>query len=254
MKKIYDCFYFFDELDLLEIRFEVLNDVVDYFVLSEANESFAGKPKKLLFKENYDRYAKWHHKIIYNNPPEYMTDNYLFSKALISPNTGNKEDVWLREFYQKESIHYSLSSCQNEDVIFISDLDEIWNPDLLITCEDDIVYRPIQECRPFYLNMSSDLHIDCWTGTRFCNYSTYKKYGPNHIRTEREIAGVKINNGGWHFTWLNKKQNKWEDEHPDNYVRLNNIKNSNIRIDEDSLPTYIINYKEKYKNLWYFQK
>lgn len=251
MRKIYDCFYFFDELDLLEIRFEILNDIVDYFVISEAKESFAGKPKSLLFKENYERYSKWHNKIIYVNPPNYKEDTVLFRKALNSPNTGQKEEVWLREFYQKESIDYALSSCREDDIIFISDLDEIWNPKLSLSITDGVVYRPVQECRPFYFNLKSDQSITKWTGTRFSNYKTYKFFGPNHFRTEREVVGVPISNGGWHFTWLNKKKNKWGDSHPDNHIRLDNLINSSIIKDETSLPEYLIKNKEKWDHLWF---
>lgn len=250
MKKIYDCFYFFDELDLLEIRFEILNNIVDYFVILEATESFAGKPKNLLFKENYGRYAKWHNKIIYNNPPQYKIDPILYKKAWDSPNTGQKEEVWLREFYQKESLDYALSSCRDHDIIFISDLDEIWNPEIKINCEDNIVYRPNQECRPFYLNIKSNQDNSNWTGTRFSNYKTYKKYGPNHFRTEREVNGYSIENGGWHFTWLNRKQNKWGDDHPDNNIRLFNLKSSALIKDENNLPKYLVENKIKWTHLW----
>ena len=50
--KIYDCFLFFNELDLLEIRLNVLNDYVDYFVLVEATQTFTNKDKPLYYKEN----------------------------------------------------------------------------------------------------------------------------------------------------------------------------------------------------------
>jgi len=244
--KIYDCFYFFDELDLLEIRLNILNDVVDYFVISEADETFTGKKKCLLFKENYDRYKKWHHKIIYVNPPNFEANTFLLKKAYESKNTGNKEDVWIREFYQKESIDFALSSCQEDDLIFISDLDEIWNPNINLKNVKDLVYRPVQECRPFYLNLKSNLSIDCWTGTRFSKYKTYKQYGPNHFRTEREVQGIKINDGGWHFTWLNKKPNKFGDNHPDNNIRLQYINSSNLEINDVGLPEYLVNNKSKW--------
>ena len=52
MAKVYDTFLFFNELDLLEIRLNILDDYVDYFVLCEANQTFSGKDKKLYYKEN----------------------------------------------------------------------------------------------------------------------------------------------------------------------------------------------------------
>ena len=56
----YDCFSFFNELDLLEIRLNVLKDAVDKFVLVEAGETHSGKPKPLYFKENEARFAAHH--------------------------------------------------------------------------------------------------------------------------------------------------------------------------------------------------
>jgi len=251
MSKTYDCFSFFDELDLVEIRFEILDSVVDYFVVSEDTVSFAGKEKPLYFKENYDRYEKWHHKIIYVNPPPFKENQEIFKRALNSPNTGLKEEVWLREFYQKESIGLALSSCKEDDVIFISDVDEIWNPEISKAVEPGIVYRPEQECRPFYLNFKSNNDISGWTGTRYSDYATYSNFGPNHFRTEREIKGKLIPNGGWHFTWLSKQANKWNDAHPDNNTRFNNYRDSKVIIEEGSLPSYLKDSKDRWKHLFY---
>jgi beta-1,4-mannosyl-glycoprotein beta-1,4-N-acetylglucosaminyltransferase len=62
--KVYDCFTFFNELDLLEIRLNELNDVVDYFVLVESKRSFQNKPKECHYLNNKDRFEKFNHKII----------------------------------------------------------------------------------------------------------------------------------------------------------------------------------------------
>ncbi len=63
--KIYDCFTFFNELDLLEIRLEELYPYVDYFVLVEANKTFSGKEKRFYFEKNKEKFEKWLNKIIY---------------------------------------------------------------------------------------------------------------------------------------------------------------------------------------------
>jgi len=55
--KVYDCFPFFNELDVLEIRLKELWDVVDVFVLAESNLSHSGKPKEYIFENNKDRFA-----------------------------------------------------------------------------------------------------------------------------------------------------------------------------------------------------
>ena len=59
MKKIYDGFLFFNELDLLEIRLNTLNDVVDYFILVESSVTHAGKSKSFIFEENKDKFTKF---------------------------------------------------------------------------------------------------------------------------------------------------------------------------------------------------
>ena len=62
---IFDTFTFYNELDLLELRLNILGDVVDYFVINEANITFTGKPKPLYYRENKDRFKKWKDKIIH---------------------------------------------------------------------------------------------------------------------------------------------------------------------------------------------
>lgn len=251
---IYDCFYFFDELDLLEIRLNILNDFVDYFVISESNESFNGNKKELYFNQNRNKFKKFENKIIYNLVDDFPNNKEILNKAYNSPNTGNKAHWWIREFYQKELIIKSLQNCVDDDIIFLSDLDEIWNPELLpIEIEDDKVYRPIQKAYPFYLNTKSDQPYSDWTGTRICNFKTFKKYGANHVRTEREITGIPINNGGWHFSWLGQNSSdKWNDNHPDNIIRYNIVKKYNIKIETNELPDYLKLNKEKWKR--YFKE
>ena len=64
MKK-YDIFTFFNELELLEIRLNILNDYVDYFVLIECTETFSGLKKPLYYNENKNMFERWGHKIIH---------------------------------------------------------------------------------------------------------------------------------------------------------------------------------------------
>jgi len=63
--KVFDCFTFFNELDLPELRLKLLDDYVDWFVLTESNLTFSGKDKSYYFEENKNRYAPWLHKIIH---------------------------------------------------------------------------------------------------------------------------------------------------------------------------------------------
>lgn len=62
---VYDCFQFFNELDILKIRLNVMNDVVDKFVISEATETFSGLKKPLYYEENKEMFKEFEDKIIH---------------------------------------------------------------------------------------------------------------------------------------------------------------------------------------------
>ena len=70
MRKVYDCFTFFNELDLLEVRLNELYNSVDYFVIAEANMSHSGRPKEYILEQvkeppyelNVETFLKFYHK------------------------------------------------------------------------------------------------------------------------------------------------------------------------------------------------
>lgn len=112
--KIYDCFQFFNELDLLEIRLNVLNDHVDYFVLTESTVTFSGLNKPLYYQENKDRFEKFNDKIIHvvvEDTPD-----------------GNPFE---RDVFQKNAIIRGLQDCEDDNIILTSDLDEIPDPEIV---------------------------------------------------------------------------------------------------------------------------
>lgn len=118
---IYDCFPFFNELDVLEIRLNVLYDTVDYFVITEADKTHTGRHKEYIFEQNKDRFAKFLDKIIY-----IKVDDFPDLENSETSSDGNK---WLYENYQRDAIMRGLKDCKPDDVIIISDCDEIPNPE-----------------------------------------------------------------------------------------------------------------------------
>lgn len=110
MARVFDCFPFFNELDLLEIRLHELSDVVDRFVLAESTVTFSGKPKPLLFAENRQRYAKFldriEHIVVDDTPA-----------AVRSP--------WDRRMHQSNSLARGLKDMNGDDIVIFSDVDEI---------------------------------------------------------------------------------------------------------------------------------
>lgn len=246
MNKVFDVFSFFNELDLLEIRLNILDDHVDYFVIVESRQTFCGDDKPLYYDENKTRFSKWKSKIIHYIMPDFPMDEEHYKKALVSPNVGDGADNWLREFYQKEAPIRALENiCSDDDIIFLSDLDEIWNPSIEYHIEDGKVYRPIQTAYPYYLNNRSNQDIGCWTGTRIGTFKTLKQYGCNHFRTEREVKSIPILNGGWHFSWTNKDAKYKAFKYNDVQARFEIVSRERTWKDESQLPEYIMKNKDE---------
>jgi len=243
----YDCFYLLNELDLLEIRLNILAPYVDKFVIVEATETFSGVEKELTFDPV--RFAKWKDKIIYCVVDNYPADDEIYEMAFNSPNTGNKEDKWMREFYQKEYLQKALVGLDDDALVFISDIDEIWNPKILPLVGDD-VYKPKQLPYISYLNQRTDEDWTGWTGTIATKYKNIKDGCINHLRTDGMTKFTVIENGGWHFCTLCGREQKHKDWSSDGYDTFSDIvwerRNKNARVDELDLPGYIVYNREKY--------
>src|SRR3989338_9028995 len=154
----YDVFTFLNELDLLEIRLNILYDHVDYFVIIECAETFSGLPKPLYFSENKDRFTQFAPKIIHyvvtdvpiseaelrsrlQNSTIDTLEKEIINNALTSDNLPPDQLHWLKEFYQKESIKKALVNLQDDDICFVGDVDEIWNPAAVIDFTKDDIYK-----------------------------------------------------------------------------------------------------------------
>lgn len=266
--KVYDVFYFFNELDLLEIRLNILDNYVDYFVIIESTESFSGLPHTLCYKENIERFTKWKDKIIYYVVDDFPEDKELLSLAENNSNVGSGEHYWVREFYQKESAKKALNNLNDTDIVFISDCDEIWNPLQLKQLTDftkSEIIRPKQLSYYYYLNNRCS-EINGWTGTIVTKYKVIQDGCINDIRTRNKTKFTEVDNGGWHFGFMGgvkgamKKLTEWQ--HPEYMSWISEIeervkKNIDYRgrkykywTDESDLPEYLLKNKEKYKELF----
>lgn len=115
---IIDGFIFFDELEILEGRLEYLYDVVDKFIIVEADTSYMGRPKPYNFYNNMSRYSKYMDKIIYN---PVRLDPY---KVPFTPVLG--DTLWWRlENHQRMGIGEKLQGFSDDDIIMVSDIDEV---------------------------------------------------------------------------------------------------------------------------------
>lgn len=134
---IFDCFTFFNELDLLELRLNELNEVVDYFVLVEATNTHTGKEKPLYYWENKDRFLPFSSKIIHvvvDDLPAEASKLRLFLDRIYhltldkgSINLAFKREAWNREMFQRNAILRGVLSVspRDSDIVIISDVDEI---------------------------------------------------------------------------------------------------------------------------------
>lgn len=284
--KIYDIFLFFNELELLEIRLNILDKYVDYFVIIESTETFTGLPKKLYFEENKHLFEKWKHKILHyvvkdtpKNEEDLKTrlsikdlnplDREIVICTLNTDNVPDKKEVqWLKEFYQKEATKRILTELNDDDFCYISDLDEIWNPEIIIDYSKDDIYKYRQTAYIYYLNNRSNENWRGWVGTIGTKYKNIKNSSINHIRTPRKNKFTVLWNGGWHFSFqggenkIVKKLEAYSHQEINTSKIKSQIKNTisenrdirgrHIKFwnDESKLPKYLLENKEKYSELF----
>ncbi|MCL2242940.1 MAG: hypothetical protein FWC03_00555 [Treponema sp.] len=261
---VYDCFPFFNELDLLEIRLNILSPVVDKFVLIEADRTFSNEKKIFFFEKNISRYKTFLEKIIHIKITEY---DFEYKSA------------WDMEFYQRNKIHDGIQQCRNEDVIIISDVDEIPNTNEILKYKN-MEYGPGLFCfrqKFFYYFLNYQNIIEKY----FCmaKILTFTEYKSRNC-TPQEIRDVKktgiIKDGGWHFSFLGGyemilyKVKSFAHQEYNNDTFLNNkiITKINkgydifnrknyrfipVKITNKSFPQYIVNNQKKYIHLVYKQ-
>jgi beta-1,4-mannosyl-glycoprotein beta-1,4-N-acetylglucosaminyltransferase len=225
--KIFDCFLFYNELELLELRLNTLNNHVDYFVITEAEVTFSGKSKPLYFAENRELYKKFKEKIIHNvikphsdnfeclapAAGDYFTDRSIsYSHKSGGIPLSELSLDFQREVFQRDSvINGLLGVAQPNDLIMISDVDEIPNPVAIQQVIDSFRSGTIYNfCQKWYMYYFNVLCSEEWFGTRICDFSTLKGRSIDlmryHLENRLEQPGPIVENGGWHFSFLGGEQ------------------------------------------------
>lgn len=186
--KIYDCFLFFNELELLEIRLNEMYDYVDHFVLVECYESFQGNPKSLYYSENKHLFSKYADKIIH-----VIVNDLIPGKS-----------PWPREEFQRNQITRGLKHCSNEDIIIISDMDEIIRGEdverliaNLYAYRLEAVSANLRFYR-WYLNRQSK-ESPFWNGPVVTTAKVLKRNSPEQMRKKRGEMLI-VHDAGWHFS------------------------------------------------------
>jgi len=180
--KIYDCFMFMNELELLELRLMTLNDVVDYFVLIEARQTHSCSPKPLLYDENKENFKEYNDKIIH-----------------IKLETLPFTDSWKNENYNREMLINGIKEAAPDDYIMVSDVDEIPNPvTLKWGIERNFDFFVLQQ-KLFYYFVNCK-QVQLWSGPVIM-----KRKNVTSTQAMRKMRGSQHNllpNGGWHYSYL----------------------------------------------------
>lgn len=205
MPKLYDGFAFFNELDLLDIRLKELYDVVDHFIIVEATRTFQKNPKPLYYLENKDRFKQYADKIIH-----VVVDKYpnFFTKFRVP-------HAWDYDNHQKEFILKGLVNAAPDDVVIVSDVDELPLRSKVLAYKDSPKTCVFEQYFNYYFLNSVCTHSNDAPAKLNRNGFGYWR-GPVMIR-RKNIQSIKktrmmrdldapevtiIENGGWHFSWL----------------------------------------------------
>lgn len=106
--RVFDCFTFYNEMDILELRLAELNDVVDYFVIAEGTETFRGEQKPLNFEKNAHLFQAYLPKIKY---------------IVIDDFPKHSKSAWDREYWSRRALMRGLYKSSPNDVVIVSDVD-----------------------------------------------------------------------------------------------------------------------------------
>lgn len=212
---VWDCFTFFNELDILELRLTELDSVVDRFVIAEATRTFSNEPKPLYFADNRERFARFLPKIVH----------------VVIDDLPAEGDAWDREAFQRNAVARGLGEAAPDDVIMISDVDEIPFPAHIARLTPAAMAGRIWFIECDYYTYKLDLAIiDKWVGLCAVR-AVQKRYLPplqdlrafrarqsrrlpmpinqainvakNVVRIGRPLTHALIEHGGWHFTFVN---------------------------------------------------
>lgn len=248
-ERLVDTFLFFNELDLLEIRLHALAPYVRKFVLAECPITHSGKPKPLFFQENKERFKDF--------PIEH----------LIVPITSGTS--WVLEHYQREYLMKGIEDADPEEIILLSDMDEIPNMKGYEFGKEGAFK---QKMYYYYLNI--------WTGTLWKGTIARKKKNIvklNRVRNRRNGYPTIVFDGGWHFSTLGTTEQiiykiesfahieldkpEFKDRIDDNRKNLQDPYNRGaanwgkrdyrLRLEMPNGPDWLLENKEKFAHLFY---
>ena len=202
---VIDCIPFFNELDILKLRLHILDPLVDRFVIEEATHTFSGLPKDLCFEKNREMFEEFLPKITY----------------LVVDNSPEEISTHERDKFQKNALAKALTDASEEDVLILSDVDEIPNPvvlhELVKRFDPDKIYHLAQRNFYCYLNMEEvsgnllsitgefpGVERRMWLGTKVFAKKNIPESGIIDLReiSPEDPRSVRVADGGWHFGYM----------------------------------------------------
>ena len=191
--KIIDCFTFYNELDLLNYRLNILDDYVDYFILVEATHTHTGHEKKLYYDENKELFEKFKDKIIH-----VIVDDFPCKYPTTTRQVALENEILQRNCIQRGLDKLLLNDI---DVITLSDLDEIPNPELLrqVKTNQREITSSCLKMDMYYYN------LNCksvgWNAAKIISYKEFKSIQSCQYLRETVTDNI-IENGGWHLAYF----------------------------------------------------
>ena len=213
---VYDCFMYFDEDLLVDLRFNILNNYVSKFVITEATYTHNGTKKKLKFDiNNFKRFKnKIEYIVVDNEPP-----NILKINNNDSPEKKGQKLIlngYARDNYQRNRLADGIKKAEENDIIIVSDLDEI--PNLKNINFHNVSNKIIQfKQKMFYYKLNLFYPEFDWFGSKACKKKylispqwlrnikskRYSKFRLDLLFNKKKYSDIfYVLDGGWHFTCI----------------------------------------------------
>lgn len=253
-RRIIDCFIFYNEIEMINYRLNVLNNIVDFFIIVESTHTFSGREKKMYSDEVTELFDKFKDKIVH-----IIVDDMPFKYPNIN---FNNNEQWKNEIHQRNCIKRGLDKLHifDEDFIIIADTDEIPDPRTLQLIKNNTipVFINILELDIYYYNLNTKDMKNHEVATKIVLYRIFKEKNlscHDYRGLHHELPCPRIKNGGWHMSYFGDKyfiKNKIEnfshqELNNEQFTNLNKIeeriKNCNDLYDRDKRENSIKFYK-----------
>lgn len=232
-RKIVDCFRFFNEKELLELRYHILKDVVDKFVILESNRTFSGNLREELLAKKYihelnlpeNKFIVVETDLPGNDDFIENTEEDIIFRDLSGESTDtykNSLNARTRERIQLDSLMNIIHEFDDEDIFVVSDCDEIINPEFLKYASNIVPNFPNNLLKVPLVNLEGRANLRSYNKhtnqpifwdqfVYICMKSHFNRCSPTSLRymlndvfscSYAAEDNIRVEDCGWHFTWM----------------------------------------------------